>query len=150
MKLIEQIEAEYKVAYKAHNQPKVNVLRLVKSALKNEEIALRKHVLEEAEEIAVLTREAKRRREAIAMYQKAGHIERAAGEQAELIELEKFLPAQMTDESLQTLVQATAAEIKAGPADFGKVMGAVMKKVQGQADGNRVSAAVKKVLKPQT
>ena len=67
MKLIEKIEAEYKAAYKAHNQPKVNVLRLVKSALKNEEIALRRHELTDIEEVAVLNREAKRRREAVAL-----------------------------------------------------------------------------------
>ena len=135
MKLIEKIEIEYKEAYKAHNQPKVNVLRMVKSALKNEEIALRKQDLTEAEEVAVLTKEAKRRREAVAMYEKAGQAERVAAEKAELAELDHFLPKQMSDEEMVAVVQAVMADMS-GPVDFGKVMGLVMKKVQGQADGD--------------
>lgn len=147
MSLIAKIESEYKSAYKAHNQPKVNVLRLIKSALKNAEIEVRRHELTEAEEIAVLNREAKQRREALAMYQRAGRADRAAAEQAELAELELFLPPPMPDQELQAVVQAAVVELRAGPSDFGRVMGVVMKKVQGQADGQRVAAAVKAILK---
>src|SRR5204862_5745719 len=101
----------------------------------------------EAEQIAVLQKEGKRRREALSMYQQAGRSDKVAVEQAELDELAHFLPKPMSDEQLMLVVEQTVTELQAGPGDFGKVMGAVMKKVQGQADGNRVSAAVKNILK---
>lgn len=144
--IIERIESEYKTAFKAHQQTKVNVLRLIKSALENAEIAARRDLNDE-EVIAVLQREAKKRREAMALYQQGGRPEKSAEEQAELDEIARFLPAQMSDEELKVIVQATVTELSSGPADFGTVMGAVMKKVKGQVDGHRVSAAVKQVLK---
>lgn len=140
------IEQDYLAAFKQHDQAKVDALRLIKSATKNEEIRLRKKELTDEETIAVLTREAKRRRESITMYQQGGRAELAAAESAELATISAYLPAQLSDQDLQQIVVGVIAELQATQKDFGKVMSAVMAKVKGQADGNRVSAAVKQSL----
>lgn len=145
MSLVEQIDHDYKAAFKAHQQVKVTLLRLMKAAIKNAEIAAR-HELSDDEIIAVMTTEAKRRRESMAMYQQAGRQDLADQENAELQELMYYLPTQLSDSELNDLVTSAIAELKATPKDFGKVMSAVMAKAKGQADGSRVSAAVKSVL----
>lgn len=142
MALLQQIENDYRTAFKARHQAKVNVLRMVKAALKNAEIAAR-HDLNDEEIIAVMTKEAKRRREAIAMFQQAGRQELVDAENGELQELMFYLPTEMSDSELDQVVATTIAELKPTVKDFGKVMSAVMAKVKGQADGNRVAARVK-------
>ncbi len=146
MMLHEQIEHDYLEAFKARRQAKVDVLRLIKAAIKNREIELRHQHLTDEEVIAVMTKEAKRRREAIAMYEQGGRPELAAKENAELQELMYYLPTQLSDGELETIIASVIAELKATPKDFGRVMSAAMAKAEGQADGSRVSAAVKKVL----
>ncbi len=145
MALLEQIEEDYKVAFKGHHQVKVNLLRLIKAAIKNAEIEVH-HPLSDQEIIAVMTTEAKRRREAIAMYQQAGRADKVADENAELQELMEYLPTQLSDHELDQIVSSVIAELQPTPKDFGKVMSAAMAKVKGQADGSRVSAAVKAKL----
>ncbi|MBI3573122.1 MAG: GatB/YqeY domain-containing protein [Candidatus Kerfeldbacteria bacterium] len=142
MGMLDDIEAQYKEAFKAHHQPLVDALRLMKAAIKNEEIAVR-HPLDDAQAVVVLQREAKHRREALATYAAAGRQDLAAKEQAELDIMSKFLPAALSDAALEAMVVATIADLQAGQKDFGKVMSAVMAKAQGQADGQRVSAVVK-------
>lgn len=142
-----QIEKDYLVAFKGHDQSKVDVLRLMKAAMKNAEIELRVKTLDDTQAITVLTREAKRRKESITMYAQGGRAELAALESAELEMISHYLPAQLSDEQLQAIVTDVIAELKPTVKDFGKVMSAVMAKVKGQADGNRVSAAVKQSLK---
>jgi uncharacterized protein len=144
--LQKQIENDYLAAFKAQDRLKVDVLRLIKAALKNAEIELRQKTLEDDQVVTVLAREAKRRRESITMFQQGGRADLVASETAELIEIEKYLPAQLSDEELGKYVTAAVAELQPTPKDFGKVMAAVMAKVKGQADGNRVSAAVKQQL----
>ncbi len=147
MPIHQQIEQDYLTAFKAHDQARVDVLRLVKAALKNAEIDLRKHELSDAEATAVLMKEAKQRKESIAMYQQGNRPELAAIETAELAAISAYLPAQMSDADLASVVAGVIAELKPTVKDFGKVMSAVMAKVKGQADGSRVSAAVKQQLK---
>lgn len=143
----EEIEQDYLKSFKAHDQARVDVLRLIKAALKNAEIELRKHVMSDADTIAVLMREAKRRRESIAMYQQGNRPELAAIEEAELKVISEYLPEQMSEAAIQKMVAEVIAELKPTPNDFGKVMSAAMAKVKGQADGRLVSAAVKALLK---
>lgn len=145
MALLQQIENDYKEAFKAHHQVKVSLLRMIKAALKNAEIDAR-HDLNDDEIIAVMTKEAKRRKEAIAMYQQAGRQDLVDQENAELQELQFYLPTEMSDSELAVVIDQVIAELKPTPQDFGKVMSAVMAKVKGQADGSRVSAAVKSKL----
>ncbi len=147
MLIHQQIEQDYLTAFKAHDQARVDVLRLVKAAIKNAEIDLRKHELTDAEATTVLMKEAKKRKESIAMYRQGNRPELAAAEEAELTAISSYLPTQMSDEEIAMAVGATVAELKPTPKDFGRVMSAVMAKVKGQADGNRVAAAVKQLLK---
>lgn len=147
MALMEQIENDYKAAFKAHHRPKIEMLRMVKAAIKNAEIDAR-HNLSDEEIIVVMTKEAKRRREAIAMFQQAGRQELVDQENEELQELMYYLPTQYSDSEIEAAAKKVIDEMQAGPGDFGKVMGATMKAVKGQADGDRVSAAVKKLLNP--
>jgi uncharacterized protein YqeY len=147
MTLHERIEHDYLVAFKAHEQSKVNLLRMMKAAMKNAEIELRVETLNDEQAIAVLSREAKRRRESADAFTKGGRQDLATQELAECDLIHTYLPAQLGDDELNTIVTATIAELQATPKEFGKVMSAVMAKVKGQADGNRVSAAVRNVLK---
>ncbi len=99
------------------------------------------------DEVTVLRRERKRRLEAAAAYRDGGSDERAAAEESEAREIERYLPAELSDDELNAAIDAAVAETGASAAgDMGKVMGAVMPKLGGRADGNRVSAAVRERL----
>lgn len=145
MSIIDTIETDYKEAFKAHHQEAVAALRLIKSALKNAEIDAQ-HPLQEDEVVAVLGQEAKRRREAIAVYTQAGRQDLAAKETGELQAINAYLPAQMGDADLIAVVREVVASLGESGQDYGRVMGAVMGKVKGQADGSRVAAVVKQTL----
>lgn len=147
MPIHQEIEQDYLKSFKAHDQARVDVLRLIKAALKNHEIELREGILNDAETTAVLMKEAKKRKESITLYNQGNRPELAAIEEAELKIISEYLPAQMGDDELQKIVAAIVTETTATAKDFGKVMSAVMAKVKGQADGSRVSAAVKALLK---
>lgn len=131
---------------KARDEIRLSTLRLLSSALNYEFIA-KQHVLSEEEELSVVRREAKKRKEAIEAYEKAGALERAEKEKKEMAILEEYLPAQISDEELVKIVDAAIEEIgRAAMADMGKVMGVVMSKVGGAADGGRVSKMVSEKL----
>jgi uncharacterized protein YqeY len=126
---------------KAGERDRVSALRLVADALQKDIKAGGE------DEVAVLRRERKRRLEAADAYREGGNPERADAESAEAILIEGYLPAEMADDELVTLVdQAIAESGAAGPQDMGKAMGAVMAKVDGRADGKRVSALVRERL----
>ena len=138
MSLQEQIEQAYKESFRTGQKSEVLVFRSIKAALKNEEIALRAKELTDSQTLAVLQREMKRRKDAIDLYSKGGRAELAATEQAESAIIQRFLPAELSDAELQAIVQDTIKQIGASaPADQGKVMKAVMPKVQGRADGGK-------------
>lgn len=145
MAILQTIENDYKAAFKAHHQATIDALRLLKSALKNAEIEARRE-LTDPEIQQVLTKEAKRRREAMALFTQGGRPDLVAKEQAELDEIARYLPPQLDDGQLDTVISQTIAELKATAKDFGRVMSTVMSKISGQADGGRVSAAVKRLL----
>jgi len=133
-------------AMKARDEVKLSTLKMLSSALSYEKIA-KQHDLSDEEEIAVVRSEAKKRRDAIDSYTKAGQPDRAEKEKTELAILEEYLPAQMSDEDLAKIVDEVLAETKAsGPADMGRVIGAVVAKTKGMADGSRVSSLVREKL----
>jgi hypothetical protein len=139
--VLQQIQSDTREAMKAGDRDRVAALRLVADALQKD--------LKEGggDEVAVLRRERKRRLEAADAYREGGSEERAASEQAEAELIERYLPAEMSDDELSELVSAAVEEAGAsGPQDMGKVMGTVMPKVDGRADGKRVSAAVRERL----
>jgi uncharacterized protein len=141
MGVLEQVQADTREAMKAGERERVSALRLVADALQ-------KDAKEGGDdEVAVLRRERKRRLEAADAYRDGGNDDRAAAEQAEAELISGYLPAELSDDELGTLVAAAVDETgAAGPQDMGKVMGAVMPKVDGRADGKRVSAAVQERL----
>jgi uncharacterized protein YqeY len=139
--ILQQVQADTRTAMKAGERERVGQLRMLADALQKD--------LKDggADEIAVMRRERKRRLEAAEAYRGGGSADRAEAEEAEAREIERYLPAEISDEELAGLVdEAVTASGAEGPADMGKVMGAVMPKVDGRADGKRVSAAVRERL----
>ncbi len=138
MAILEQVQADTRVAMKAGERERVSALRLVADALQKDLKA------GGDDEIAVLRRERKRRLEAADAYRDGGSADRAASEEAEAREIERYLPAEMPDDELGALVDAAIAESGAtSQGEIGKVMGAMMAKVGDRADGKRVSAMVR-------
>ncbi len=141
MAILEQVQADTREAMKAGERERVSALRLVVDALQKD----RKQG--GGDEVAVLRRERKRRLEAADAYRDGGNAERAAAEQAEAREIERYLPAEISDAELEQIVDAAIAESGASdPFEIGRVMGAAMPRVGGRADGKRVSAAVRERL----
>jgi uncharacterized protein len=141
MAILEQVQTDTREAMKAGERDRVGALRLIADALQKD----RKEGGED--EVAVLRRERKRRLEAAEAYREGGSGDRAEAEEAEAREIERYLPAELSDQELGELVDAAISETGAGePSETGKVMGAVMPKVGGRADGKRVSAMVRERL----
>jgi uncharacterized protein len=145
--LHDQIEADLRTAMKARDKARTSALRMVIAALKNRATAdglspqgrLDDEVVEK-----VLATEVKRRREAAAAFEAGGRDESAASELAEAEIYEAYLPEQLSDEELTSIVDEAIAETGAeSPKEMGQVMKAAMAKVEGRADGSRVSALVK-------
>jgi uncharacterized protein YqeY len=133
-------------ALKAGEADKVAVLRLLMTAMKNEQIKVGAELSDE-QAMKVLAHQAKQRKDSITAYEAAGRQDLVDQEAAELPFIETYLPEQMSDAELEKLVQEAIDQVgAASPADMGKVMGATMGKVQGRADGGRVSSMVKKLL----
>jgi len=133
-------------ALRAGDEIRLSTLRMLSSALNYERIA-KQHNLSSQEEIAVVRKEAKKRKDAIEAYKKAGAHDRAEKEKKELGVLSEFLPEEMEDSEIERIVQEVIVEIGAsGVADTGKVMGRVMQKIEGRASGDRVSVIVRNRL----
>jgi uncharacterized protein len=141
MSVLEQVQGEVKTAMKAREREKAQALRLVVDALQQDA------KFGAGDEVAVLTKERKKRVEAAEAFEGAGRSEQAAAERFEAELIEAYLPAQLSDEDLEALVAEAVAETGATEQkQMGQVMSALMPKVAGQADGKRVSAAVRKKL----
>lgn len=144
--LKDQINVDFKEAYKSKNEKIYSPLRMLISVIKKEEIDQRKELNDE-EVISLVKSEVKKRKESIEEYTKGGRKDLADGEKSELEILSKYLPEQMSDEELKKIVadmkEKTGSQ---NVQNFGKLMGAVMKEVGAKADGQRVSTFVKKIL----
>jgi uncharacterized protein YqeY len=121
---------------------------MVLTAITNEEVSGKEaRTLTDAEIITVLSREAKKRREAAEAFGDAGRADKAALEKAEGEVIAKYLPEQMSEDEIKKLIDAAIAQTGAsGPADMGKVMGVIKSQVAGKADGGTVSGLVKAAL----
>ena len=146
MPLNEQIAADLKDAMRQRDGRRRDVLRLTLAALHNAEIAAR-DALDEAGVAEVLAREAKRRRESIEAFGKAGRQDLVEKEEAELAVLSPYLPAQLSREEIteaaRQVIQETGAS---GPKELGKVMPVLMEQFRGRADGRTVSEVVRELL----
>jgi uncharacterized protein YqeY len=149
MNLHERIRGELKDAMKAGDAEKRDTLRFLESAVKNEAIEKRKPVTELSDEevVAVVKRMAKQRMDSIESYRAGGRKDLVAKEEAELLFLKGYLPAEMPVEEVIGLVREAVTESGAvSKADFGKAMGLAMKKVAGRADGSVVKKCLEEVL----
>lgn len=149
--LQEKIRDDIKEALRSKDALRLLVLRMLASALHNREIEKRAKIgsaeLNEEEAISVLRTEAKKRRDAIIEFEKGRRSDLVEKEKSELKILEMYLPAELPDKDIEKAVQEVIAwQGAAIQKDFGRVMGEVMNRLKGQASGDRVSAAVKKML----
>ena len=146
--LKDTLRADLTAAIRARDEVRVATLRMVLTAVTNEEVAGDvARELSDEEVQAVLRREGKKRREAAHAFAEGGRTERAERERAELAVLEDYLPAQLDDEALAELVTAAIAQTGAqGPQGMGQVMKVAQAEVAGRADGGRVAAEVKRQL----
>jgi uncharacterized protein YqeY len=141
--VLEQLQSDTKDAMRAGDRERVTALRMIVNELQKAEKE------GGGDEIAVLQRERKRRLESAEAYREAGRDDLAAGEQREADIIEGYLPQQLSEEELRAIVGDVVAETgAASPKEMGQVMSQVMPKVQGRADGKRVSAVVKELLTP--
>jgi len=146
--LKDQLRADLTTAMKARDETRTRTLRMALTAISNEEVSgTAARDLTDEEVTKILTREAKRRREAATAFADAGRADQAAAERAEEDVLASYLPAQLSDDELGALVAAAIAETGAsGPSGMGQVMKVVAPRVAGRADGSRVAAMVKSRL----
>jgi uncharacterized protein len=146
--LKERLRADLTAAMRARDQVRMRTLRMALSSITNEEVAgASARDLSDDEVMKVLTREARKRREAAEAFGAAGRAEQAAAERAEGDVLAHYLPAQLSDDELATLVSAVIAETGAtGMQGMGQVMKTLTPRVAGRADGARVAAEVRRRL----
>ena len=146
MNLLDRLTVDMKQAMKNKEKQKLSVIRMVKSALQNESIKLGKELTEE-EELTVLSRELKQRKDSLHEFDKANREDLASGVRNEIAVLEVYLPEQLSEEEVATIVKQAIAEVGAtSKADMGKVMGVVMPKVKGKTDGSIVNRLVQQHL----
>jgi uncharacterized protein YqeY len=131
-------------AMKAGNKTEVKVLRFIMSQIKYEEIAKQKELTGE-EQVLLIQKEVKRRKEAIEMFKKGGREDIVADEETQVKILNKYLPEQLTEEELTLVIEEIITQYT-GEINFGKVIAQVMQKTKGRTDGALVAGLVKKRL----
>lgn len=148
MSIKEQLKKDLTEAIRGRDEITSGTIRMVLTAITNEEVAGKEaRVLSDEEIITVLSREAKKRREAAEAFENAGRADKSALEKSEGEVIAKYLPAQLSEADIAAIIaEAIASTGAQGPADMGKVMGAVKPKIAGKADGGLVSALVKAAL----
>ena len=148
MSLKEKLQNDLTAAMRSRDEVKSSTIRMVLTAIKNEEVSGKEaRDLTDAEIITVLSREAKKRREAAEAFEQAGAADRAAAEKAEGVVIADYLPKQLSESEIKELITAAIAETgAAGPAQMGVVMKSLQPKIAGKADGGLVSGLVKAAL----
>lgn len=149
MSIKQDISADIKAAMLAGDKELVGVLRTIKSTILYAEVeaGAREEGLEEKDVVTLLQKEAKKRKESAEMYKQGGDEDRSAKELKEAEIIEKYLPAQMSDQELNALIDQAIEEVDdVFPQALGKVISRVREMSQGQADGSRIAKAVKERL----
>lgn len=146
MTLMERLNTDMKEAMRAKDKEKLSVIRMLKASVQKEEIEVGRSLNAE-EELTILARELKQRKDSVREFTQADRLDLAEKTQSEIAIVENYLPKQLSNDEVRTIVQDVITQTGATSAsDFGKVMGQVMPKVKGQADGNVVNAIVKELL----
>lgn len=146
MSLKEQIDSDLKAAMLGGDKTLATTLRGLKSAILYVEVAegKREQGLANQEIVDVLRKEAKKRQESADLFDRGGNEEKAVAERQELVVIEKYLPAQLSDEEIAKLVDQAIGDIgTVGPQNMGQIIGRVKELSNGDADGGRIAAAVK-------
>jgi hypothetical protein len=142
----DELEKQLKEAMRASDEPRKRTLRMILAAVKLAEVEKR-GALDEAAMLSILQREVKTRQESLADAERAGRAEMAQDVKTELEIVQSYLPAAMPADELEALVRQAIAEVAASaPADVGKVMKALMPRIQGRADGREVNQVVRRLL----
>ncbi|GAA0330869.1 GatB/YqeY domain-containing protein [Oceanobacillus sp. FSL W7-1293] len=148
MTLLDRLNQDMKQAMKNKDKETLSVIRMVKASIQNESIKLGKDTLSEDEELTILSREVKQRKDSLQEFKNAGREDLVEKTEKELEILEQYLPKQLSDEELTSIIQETIKEVNADSMkDMGKVMGSVMPKVKGQADGTKIKQIVEQQLR---
>ena len=139
--------SDFKDAMKAKDEVRKNTISFARAAVKQYEIDNRKELDDEGI-IAILAKQVKMRKDALSDFEKAGRMDLADAYKQEIEVLQKYLPAQLGADEIRDIVKATAADlgIEGGKQNMGKLMGAVMGKVKGVADGNDVRKVIEEFL----
>ena len=146
MSLKTQLTDDMKTAMKAGDKPRLAVIRLINAAIKQREVDERIE-LDDAAVLAVLEKMVKQRKDSVSQYEGAGREDLAAIERAEIVVIERYLPAKLDEAAIAAAIEAAIASTgAAGPADMGKLMGVLKPALAGQADMGQVSALVKRRL----
>ena len=146
MSLHETLNSDMKDAMRAKESLRLMTIRQLRGAIKNKEIELGRSLVDD-EILGVITTQVKQRREAAQMYRDNQRDELATKEEAELAVLQAYLPAQLDEAALRVLITEIISSVGAdSPRDMGKVMGPVMAKTRGCADGKLVNQLVKELL----
>jgi uncharacterized protein len=148
MALKEKLQNDLTEAMRARDEVRSATIRMILTAVKNEEVSGKEaRELNDQEVITVLSREAKKRREASEAFEQAGAANRAANEKAEGAIIAEYLPAQLSESEIKDLISAAIKETgAAGPQQMGLVMKTIQPKIAGRADGGLVSSLVKAAL----
>jgi len=144
--LKDQIIADLTAAMKAREELKTSTLRMVKADIMKYEVSGKDMKVTDEIVIDLIKRGVKQRKEAAEGFEKGGNKASAQKELDEIKIIEKYLPAQMSEDELKKIAKEVIVQMNATPADFGKVMGMVMGKVKGKADGGMVNKVVKEML----
>ncbi|ATO50716.1 MULTISPECIES: GatB/YqeY domain-containing protein [Brevibacillus] len=146
MSVMEQLNHDMKQAMKDKSALKLSVIRMVKATIKNEEIKLGRD-LSDDEVLTILTRELKQRRDSLHEFEKAGREDLATKTRDEMDIILAYMPAQLSEEEIRQIVREAVVAVGAtSKKEMGKVMGAIMPKVKGKADGNLVQRIVSEEL----
>lgn len=146
MNLAERLNDDMKQAMKAGEKFRLQTIRMVRASIKNHEIELRRP-LDDNETLNILSRELKQRRDSLLDFEKGGREDLVSNVRAEIEIISEYLPQQLTEEEIKAIVVQTMQETGASSkADLGKLMGALMPKVKGVADGKLVNAIVQQSL----
>lgn len=146
MSLTERINQDVKQAMKARDKETLKVLRMLKSALQMEQLE-HSEPLNEEQEITIIARELKQRKDSLAEFEKAGRQDLVDEVTDEIGVVERYLPKQLSEEEIEVEVRKVMDELNAtSKSDFGKVMGKAMANLKGKADGNLVKEVTKNLL----
>ncbi|MDT2847563.1 GatB/YqeY domain-containing protein [Vagococcus carniphilus] len=146
MSLLETLNDDIKVAMKSKDKEALAILRMIKTSIQNEQIN-KGEDLSPDEELTLVSREMKQRKESLSEFEKAGRNDLVEQANVGISIVARYLPEQLSDEELKSIVTEAITSVDAtSMKDFGKVMGVVMPKTKGKADGQKINTLVKELI----